>query len=203
MIDGVVDAEEAVVDLVELFHLNGLVLGVMLLKVERELLFDFLCVDGSRDFLPSLVEHCQHSVVHIVRSTSSRGIPVEQYDAFLGRADKVGNEGVGIEDLPVEEDALDRRQRGADEEVYLLVMFCQLPSVAVVKQSLTTDILSNVRKTLAEDWNIGIQPISTDILERLYDIPISICKDASYALFSDSHSSTFSLTAAMNSCAFG
>lgn len=29
-----------------------------------------------------------------------------------------------------------------------------------------------VRKTLAEDWNIGIQPISTDILERLYDIPI-------------------------------
>ena len=88
MIDGVVDAEEAVVDLVELFHLNGLVLGVMLLKVERELLFDFLCVDGSSDFLLTLVEHCQHSVVHIV---------VEQYDAFLGRADKVGNEGVGIE----------------------------------------------------------------------------------------------------------
>ena len=29
-----------------------------------------------------------------------------------------------------------------------------------------------VRKTLAEDWNIGIHPISTDILERLYDIPI-------------------------------
>lgn len=29
-----------------------------------------------------------------------------------------------------------------------------------------------VRKALAEEWNIGIQPITTDILERLYDIPI-------------------------------
>ena len=84
MIDGIVDAEETVVDFVELFHLDGLVLGVrssssrgipVLLKVERELLFDFLCVDGGRDFLPSLVEHRQHGVVHIV---------IEQNDAFLG-----------------------------------------------------------------------------------------------------------------------
>ena len=80
MVDGIVDAEETVVDFVELFHLDGLVLGVMLLKVERELLLDLLGVDGGRDFLPSLVEHRQHGVVHIV---------VEQYDAFLGRADKV------------------------------------------------------------------------------------------------------------------
>lgn len=29
-----------------------------------------------------------------------------------------------------------------------------------------------VRKTLAEDWNVNIQPVTTDILERLYDIPI-------------------------------
>lgn len=29
-----------------------------------------------------------------------------------------------------------------------------------------------VRKTLSDDWNIAIQPISSDILERLYDIPI-------------------------------
>ena len=94
MIDGAVDAEKTlcftprflattmlkqtwhcsyglskkVVDFVELFHLDGLVLGV--------------------------------------RSSSSRGIPVEQHDAFLCRADVVGNEGVGVEDLPVEEDAL-------------------------------------------------------------------------------------------------
>ena len=55
MIDGIVDAEETVVDFVELFHLDGLVLGVVLLKIERELLFDFLCVDCGRDFLPSLL----------------------------------------------------------------------------------------------------------------------------------------------------
>ena len=42
MVDGIVDAEETVVDFVELFHLDGLVLGVVLLKVERELLLDFL-----------------------------------------------------------------------------------------------------------------------------------------------------------------
>lgn len=29
-----------------------------------------------------------------------------------------------------------------------------------------------VRKTLAEDWNVNIHPVTTDILERLYDIPI-------------------------------
>ena len=106
MIDGIVDAEETVVNLVELFHLDGLVLGVVLLKVERELLLDLLGVDGGGDFLPSLVEHRQHGVVHIV---------VEQYDAFLGRADKVGNEGVGIEDLPVEEDALLRLLAGFEQ----------------------------------------------------------------------------------------
>lgn len=97
MVDSIVDAEETVVDFVELFHLDGLVLGVVLLKVERELLLDFLGVDGGRDFLPSLVEYRQHGVVHIV---------VEQHDAFLGRADEVGNKGVGVEDLPVEEDPL-------------------------------------------------------------------------------------------------
>ena len=103
VIDGAVDAEETVVDFVELFHLDGLVLGIVLLKIERELLLDLLGVDGGGDFLPSLVEHRQHGVVHIV---------VEQYDAFLGRADKVGNEGVGIEDLPIEEDALLRLLAG-------------------------------------------------------------------------------------------
>ena len=106
---------KTVVDLVVELHLDGLVLCVrssssrgipVLLKVKRELLLDFPGVDGGRDFLPSLVEHRQHGVVHIVRSTSSRGTPVEQHDAFLGRTNKVGNKGVGVEDLPVEKDAL-------------------------------------------------------------------------------------------------
>ncbi len=97
MIDGVVDAEEAVVDLVEWLDIDGLVLGVVLGKVERELLLYLLGIDGGRNPIASFVEHRQHSVVHIV---------VEQHDAFLGRAYKVGDEGVGVEDLSVEEDAL-------------------------------------------------------------------------------------------------
>ena len=103
VIDGAVDAEETVVDFVELFHLDGSVLGVVLLKVERELLLDLLGVDGGGDFLPSLVEHRQHGVVHII---------VKQHDTLLGRADEVRNEGVGVEDLPVEEDALLRLLAG-------------------------------------------------------------------------------------------
>ena len=114
MIDGIVDAEETVVNLVVEPHLDGLVLGVVLLKVERELLLDLLGVDGGGDFLPSLVEHRQHGVVHIV---------VEQHDALLCRADKVGNKGVGVENLPVEEDALDRWQRGADKKVNFVLQF--------------------------------------------------------------------------------
>ena len=82
MIDGIVDAEETVVDFVELFHLDGSVLGVVLLKVERELLLDLLGVDGGGDFLPLLVEHRQHGIIYIV---------VEEDDALLGRADEVGN----------------------------------------------------------------------------------------------------------------
>lgn len=131
MIDGAVYTEEAVVDFVEGLHLDGLILGVMFLNVQRELLLDLLGVDGGGNFLAAFVEHCQHSIIDIVRSTSSRGIPVEQHDAFLGRADEVGDEGVGIEDLPVKEDALHRRQRGADKEVNLLVVFRQLLSLNI------------------------------------------------------------------------
>lgn len=81
MVDGVVDAKETVMHFVERLHLDGLVLDVVLLKVERELLLDLLGVDGGGDFLPSLVEHRQHGVVNII---------VEQHDAFLGRADEFG-----------------------------------------------------------------------------------------------------------------
>lgn len=106
MIDGAVYTEEAVVDFVEGLHLDGLILGVMFLNVQRELLLDLLGVDGGGNFLAAFVEHCQHSIIDIV---------VEQHDAFLGRADEVGDEGVGIEDLPVEEDALLRLLAGFEQ----------------------------------------------------------------------------------------
>lgn len=90
MIDGAVYTEEAVVDFVEGLHLDGLILGVMFLNVQRELLLDLLGVDGGGNFLAAFVEHRQHSIIDIV---------VEQHDAFLGRADEVGDEGVGVKDL--------------------------------------------------------------------------------------------------------
>ena len=99
MIDGVrssgsrgipVDAEVAVVDAVILLHVDGRVLGIMLREVERELLCDALGVDGGSYFRLALVEHGQNGIVDIV---------VEEDDALLGRADKVGDKGVGIEDL--------------------------------------------------------------------------------------------------------
>ena len=101
MIDGVVDAEVSVVNPVELLHLDGLVLCVVLFEVEQKLLLDLLGVDGGRHLSLALVEHRQHGIVDIV---------VEENDALLGRADEVGNKSVGIEDLPIEEDALNRRQ---------------------------------------------------------------------------------------------
>ena len=92
----------------------------MLREVERELLRNAFAVDGGRNFsfadvalarknerVPfalalrnvrlALVEHRQNGIIDIV---------VEEDDALLGRADKVGNKGVGIENLAVEEDAL-------------------------------------------------------------------------------------------------
>ena len=97
MIDGVVDAEETVVDFVELFHLDGLVLGIVFRKVKRQLLFDFLGVDGGCHLGLTLIEHRQHGIVNIV---------VEKDDALFRRADEVGNKGVCVENLSVEEDAL-------------------------------------------------------------------------------------------------
>ena len=114
MVDGVVDAEETVVDFIVELHLDGLVLGVVLFEVKRKLLLDLLGIDGGRDFRLPLVKHSQHGVVHIV---------IEDNDALLGRADEVGNKSVGVENLPVEKDALHWRQRGADKEFNLLVMF--------------------------------------------------------------------------------
>ena len=49
MIDGVVDTQVAVVNTVVLLHVDGLVLSIMLRKVERKLLLDLLCVDGGRN----------------------------------------------------------------------------------------------------------------------------------------------------------
>jgi len=75
VVDGVVDAEEPVVDFVEGLHLDRLILGVVLREVERELLRDTLGVDGGRHLRLPLVEYRQHGVIDIV---------VEKDDVLLG-----------------------------------------------------------------------------------------------------------------------
>ena len=66
MIYRIIDAEVAVVNTVVLLHFDGLVLCVVLREVERELLRDFLGIDGSRNIHPPLVEHHQHGIIYIV-----------------------------------------------------------------------------------------------------------------------------------------
>ena len=97
MVDGIVDAEKAVVGAVERHHLDRAVLRIVLGDIERELLRDSLGVDFCIDVLFAFVEERQHGVVNIV---------VEQNDTFLGGADEVGNKSMSVEDLTIEEDTL-------------------------------------------------------------------------------------------------
>lgn len=97
MIHRVVDAEEAVVGVLERIDGDGAVLCIVALQVEGKLLGDVARIDLCTHTVGTLVEQGQHRVVHIV---------VEQDDAALGTADKVTDKGVGVEDLPVVEDAL-------------------------------------------------------------------------------------------------
>ncbi len=97
MIHRVIDAEEAVVGVLERIDVDGAVLRIVSLQVEGELLGDGACVNLCAHPVGTFVEEGQHRVVNIV---------VEQDDAALGTADKVTDKGVGVKDLPVVEDAL-------------------------------------------------------------------------------------------------
>ena len=71
--------------------------------------------DNQRsDPIPAFGEHLQNRIVHII---------VDEDDPLLCRTDQVRHEGVGIENLPVVEDTLRRRQRGADKETDLFLVF--------------------------------------------------------------------------------
>ena len=111
MIHCVVDAEEAVVGVLELIDGDGAVLCIVSLQVEGELLCDVACVNLCAHPIGAFVEQGQHRIVHVV---------VEQDDAAFGAAHQVADESVGVEDLSVEEDALQWRQGGMDEEVDFL-----------------------------------------------------------------------------------
>ena len=111
MIYCVVDAEEAVVGVLERIDGDGTVLRIVALQVEGKLLGDVACINPCAHPVGALVEQGQHRVVHVV---------VEQDDAAFGAAHQVADESVGVEDLSVEEDALNGRQGGTDKEVDFL-----------------------------------------------------------------------------------
>ena len=69
----------------------------MFVEVELQFFRSVAAVEGRRYAGLSFGEHQQHRVVDIV---------IDQSDGLAGRTDQVGHEGVGIEGLSVEEDAL-------------------------------------------------------------------------------------------------
>ncbi len=107
MIDGVVQNEKTVVEMVGGADLHSGVLPVVALDVKPEGVGDVPGDDRGTDIVSPLCEHLQHRVVHIV---------VDKDDAILCRADEVHREGVRVENLSVAENTLHRGQCGADEE---------------------------------------------------------------------------------------
>ena len=111
MIHCVVDAEEAVVGVLEHIDSDGAVLRIVALQVEGKLWCDAARVNLSTHSVGAFVEQGQHRVVHVV---------VKQDDTVFGAAHQVADESVGVEDLSIEEDTLHGRQGGTDKEVDFL-----------------------------------------------------------------------------------
>jgi hypothetical protein len=93
--DGVVDYEEAVVDVVGLDKADRSILGVVLFEVKLKLLRKAAGADFGGDSVGALGEHQQDGFVDII---------VDQDKAGACGADQVGGKDIGIEDLAVVED---------------------------------------------------------------------------------------------------
>ena len=106
-VDHIIDNEEAVVITLAYIYYNRCILLVMTLHVELLLLRELAGVDGGRDVGISIAEHRQGIDVDVI---------VDKDDRCLGLFDKADDMGVGIEDLPVVEDAFYWWQGGTDEE---------------------------------------------------------------------------------------
>lgn len=89
--------EEPVVEALEGMDRNGRVLGVVLFEIQGELAADFACENGGAGGSVAFGEQQQDGLVHIV---------VHEEDRAFRLADEGGDEGVGVEYLAVEKDAL-------------------------------------------------------------------------------------------------
>lgn len=92
-----VDDEEAVVGVFEFFHRYGGVLLVVFFEVEGKLPGNRLGVDCGGDILFAFGEQGEDGVVDVV---------INQDEAFVGLADEVGHEGMGVVHLTIVENAL-------------------------------------------------------------------------------------------------
>ena len=109
-IDRIVDDQETVVVSLTVIDCYGRILLIMTLHVELLLLGELAGVDGSRDVVCTMAQHRQGIDVDVV---------VDERDGTLRLLNEVDDMGVGIEDLPVVEDALYWWQGGSDEEIDL------------------------------------------------------------------------------------
>ncbi len=100
-IDHIVDDQEAVVIVLTGVDSNWWVLLVVALQVELLLLGELAGIDGGRNTGIAVAEHRQGIYVDVV---------VYKDDGMFGLLDETDNLGISIEDLPVVEDAFDRRQ---------------------------------------------------------------------------------------------
>ena len=112
-IDLIVDNQETVVVMLADVDGDRRILLVVTLQVELLLLGELAGVDRCRDVGIAIAEHRQGIDVDVI---------VDEDDGCLGLFDEADDMGIGIEDLPVVEDAFYWWQGGADEEINLL--FC-------------------------------------------------------------------------------
>ena len=76
-INGIVNTQESVMCAVKLLNFNRRLLRIVFLKIKRQLTRDILCVNNRFHAFVPLIQHSQHTIVHIV---------VDKHNAFLGFA---------------------------------------------------------------------------------------------------------------------
>ena len=111
-IDHIIDNQETIVILLAGVDRNWWVLLVVALHIELLLLGELTGIDGGRNIGIAIAEHRQGINIDVV---------VYKNDGMLRLPDETDNLGIGIEDLPVVEDAFDRRQGCTYEEIYFVL----------------------------------------------------------------------------------
>ena len=116
-VDYIIDNQEAIMVTLAIIDSDWRILLVMALHVELLLLCQLASVDRGADIGIALAEQGEGRLVDVV---------VDEDDGLFRLFDEVGYLHVGIKDLPIVEDALYWWQRGADEEIDLVLQLLNL-----------------------------------------------------------------------------